>query len=69
MHSSSKQKQIKQRSPIWRSTWIVLGVVLALRLIHFMSALHSPLSFQLSPDEDYYLKFAHAIAAGSGSKV
>ena len=69
MNRGSKQKQTMQISPGWRSTWIVLGVVLALRLIHFMSALHSPLSFQLSPDEDYYLKFAHAIAAGGGSKV
>ncbi len=47
----------------------VVGTVafaLALRLVHLSSAVVSPLSFQLGPDEDYYFRFGRAVAAGVG---
>lgn len=47
----------------------VVGTVafaLALRLFHLSSAVVSPLSFQLGPDEDYYFRFGRAVAAGIG---
>ena len=47
----------------------VLGVVacaLALRLLHLSSAVASPLSYQLGPDEEYYFRFARAVMAGVG---
>jgi tetratricopeptide (TPR) repeat protein len=47
----------------------VVGAVafaLALRLFHLSSAIVSPLSFQLGPDEDYYFRFGRAVAAGIG---
>jgi 4-amino-4-deoxy-L-arabinose transferase-like glycosyltransferase len=44
----------------------VLAFVLALRLAHLSSALHSPLSFQPGPDEDYYRRFGEAVAANRG---
>ena len=47
----------------------VVGAVafaLALRLFHLSSAIVSPLSFQLGPDEDYYFRFGRAVAAGVG---
>ena len=44
----------------------VLALVLALRMLHFSSALQSPLSYQPGPDEDYYLRFGSAVAAGVG---
>jgi tetratricopeptide (TPR) repeat protein len=45
----------------------VLALALAVRLMHFSSALHSPLSYQPGPDEDYYLRFGEAVALGSGA--
>jgi tetratricopeptide (TPR) repeat protein len=48
---------------------VVFGVVafaLALRLVHLSSALASPLSYQPGPDEEYYLRFGQAVAAGQG---
>ena len=62
-------KKAAQKPPGWRPALIVLGIVLALRLVHFYYSLHSPLSYRLSPDEDYYLKFARAIASGGGSTI
>jgi tetratricopeptide (TPR) repeat protein len=44
----------------------VMAFVFALRLLHLSSALVSPLSYQLGPDEDYYWRFAHAVASGVG---
>jgi 4-amino-4-deoxy-L-arabinose transferase-like glycosyltransferase len=44
----------------------VLALTLALRLMHLSSALQSPLSYQPGPDEDYYLRFGQAVAAGVG---
>jgi Dolichyl-phosphate-mannose-protein mannosyltransferase/TPR repeat len=44
----------------------VLACVLALRLIHLSSTFQSPLSYQPGPDEDYYLRFGEAVAAGRG---
>jgi hypothetical protein len=45
----------------------VLAFVLALRVMHLSSALQSPLSYQPGPDEDYYLRFGEAVAAGHGA--
>jgi 4-amino-4-deoxy-L-arabinose transferase-like glycosyltransferase len=44
----------------------VMGFVLALRLAHLSSSLLSPLTYQPGPDEDYYLRFGQAVAAGQG---
>ncbi len=44
----------------------VMGFVLALRLAHLASAGLSPLSYQPGPDEEYYLRFGQAVAAGAG---
>jgi tetratricopeptide (TPR) repeat protein len=45
----------------------VLALALAVRVLHFSSALQSPLSYQPGPDEDYYLHFGEAVALGSGA--
>ncbi len=45
----------------------VLALVLALRMMHFSSALQSPLSYQPGPDEEYYLRFGQAVASGHGA--
>ncbi|HEX3848286.1 MAG TPA: tetratricopeptide repeat protein [Steroidobacteraceae bacterium] len=45
----------------------LLALALALRLAHLSSALASPLSYQLAPDEGYYLTFGKAVAAGRGT--
>ncbi len=42
----------------------VMAFVLALRLAHLASAGSSPLSYQPGPDEEYYLRFGQAVAAG-----
>jgi len=47
----------------------VLALVLALRLMHLSSALQSPLSYQPGPDEEYYLRFGQAVAAGVGAEA
>jgi hypothetical protein len=44
-----------------------LAIVLGLRLAHFSSVTLSPLSYQPpGPDEEYYLRFGQAVAAGHG---
>jgi 4-amino-4-deoxy-L-arabinose transferase-like glycosyltransferase len=53
----------------YRPVLIVLGIVLILRLIHLAFAMLSPLSFQLSPDEDYYMRFALSVAQGNGGST
>ena len=65
MNSGAPQKtwQSAQISP---SILGVLAVALLLRLIHLSSAVTSPLTFQLGPDEDYYFRFGRAVAAGVG---
>jgi tetratricopeptide (TPR) repeat protein len=45
----------------------LLALVLAVRVLHFSSALQSPLSYQPGPDEDYYLRFGEAVALGNGA--
>jgi tetratricopeptide (TPR) repeat protein len=45
---------------------IVLSVVAVLRIVHFANAMQSPLTYQLGPDENYYLRFARDVAFGSG---
>jgi hypothetical protein len=44
----------------------ILALALALRLANLSSAMLSPLSYQTSPDEDYYQRFGQAVAAGVG---
>jgi tetratricopeptide (TPR) repeat protein len=44
----------------------VLALVFAIRLAHLSSAMLSPLTYQLGPDEDYYRRFGEAVAAGHG---
>jgi tetratricopeptide (TPR) repeat protein len=67
--SSIRRPQKTEKKPGYRSSLIVLGIVLLLRLIHLAFALNSPLSFQLSPDEDYYLRFALSVAQGNGGST
>jgi 4-amino-4-deoxy-L-arabinose transferase-like glycosyltransferase len=43
----------------------VVAVTLALRLLHLGAALRSPLTFQPGPDEDFYSRFAQAVAFGT----
>jgi hypothetical protein len=43
-----------------------MALALALRIAHLSSAMLSPLSYQPGPDEDYYLRFGQAVAAGQG---
>jgi tetratricopeptide (TPR) repeat protein len=45
----------------------VLALAVAVRVMHFSSALQSPLSYQPGPDEDYYLRFGEAVASGHGA--
>src|ERR1700692_1393558 len=45
----------------------VLALALAVRVMHFSSALQSPLSYQPGPDEDYYLRFGEAVSSGRGA--
>jgi tetratricopeptide (TPR) repeat protein len=44
----------------------VLALVFAVRLLHLSSAMGSPLTYEPGPDEDYYRRFAMAVAAGQG---
>src|SRR5580704_14917422 len=57
-------------SSSWPSKPVVvfglLAFVLAIRLIHLSDAMLSPLTYQPGPDEDYYLRFGQAVAAGQG---
>ena len=41
---------------------IVLLVTFAVRLLHLRSAVRSPFTFQLGPDEDFYQRFGQAVA-------
>lgn len=45
----------------------LLAIVLAIRLAHLSDAMSSPLTYQPGPDEDYYLRFGEAVAAGQGA--
>lgn len=49
-----------------RAAFGLILAALLLRLIHLAAAAQSPLSFQVGPDEDYYLRFARDVAFGSG---
>lgn len=62
-----RHSQKPGRASAYRPALIVLGAVLMLRLVHLAFILRSPLSFQLSPDEDYYLRFALSVVRGGGS--
>lgn len=43
-----------------------LCLVLALRVVHLLYALRSPLTYQIGPDEDFYRRFGLDVAFGSG---
>ena len=43
-----------------------LLLVFALRLVHFAFAVQSPLTYQIGPDEEFYLRFGHDVAFGTG---
>jgi 4-amino-4-deoxy-L-arabinose transferase-like glycosyltransferase len=45
----------------------VLGLCVALRIVHLKSAMASPLTYQPGPDEDYYLHLGQAVAQGAGT--
>jgi hypothetical protein len=64
VEASVERREAQAQVPL-----VVMGVVacaLALRLVHLSSAVTSPLTFQLGPDEEYYFRFAKAVAAGVG---
>jgi tetratricopeptide (TPR) repeat protein len=61
----SLPKRESEPKPVF--VFAVLAAVLALRILHLSSALKSPLSYQPGPDEDYYLRFGEAVAAGVGA--
>ncbi|MGO9995202.1 MAG: glycosyltransferase family 39 protein [Steroidobacteraceae bacterium] len=63
--ASSARSGAPQLKPL--IVFAVLAFVLALRVMHLSSALQSPLSYQPGPDEDYYLRFGEAVAAGHGA--
>ena len=44
----------------------LFGLILALRVAQVSFAMQSPISYQPGPDEDYYLRFGAAVAAGVG---
>jgi len=46
----------------------VLALALVVRVAHLASAMLSPLNYQPGPDEDYYRRFAQAVAAGQGAE-
>ncbi|MEF3083835.1 glycosyltransferase family 39 protein [Luteimonas sp. SMYT11W] len=45
---------------------LALACVLLLRLLHMQYALAGPLTWQMGADEDFYWRFAHDVAFGSG---
>ena len=45
----------------------VLVLAFLLRVAHLASAMLSPLTYQPGPDEDYYRRFAEAVASGQGA--
>jgi hypothetical protein len=63
--SESDRSQAPGLNPI--AVLGVLALTLAVRILHFSSALQSPLSYQPGPDEDYYLRFGEAVASGHGA--
>lgn len=48
--------------------WAIATLLLAfvLRLVHFAFAAQSPLTYQIGPDEEFYLRFGHDVAFGTG---
>jgi hypothetical protein len=62
---SGTSPRVGQSGQIPLSVLGVAAVALALRLIHLSSAVISPLTFQLGPDEDYYFRFGRAVAAAA----
>jgi tetratricopeptide (TPR) repeat protein len=61
---SGDSSPARQSSQVPLSIVGVVALALMLRLIHLSSAVTSPLTFQLGPDEDYYFRFGRAVAAG-----
>lgn len=48
----------------WFALALVGLLVLSLRVLHLGYALHSPLTYQPGPDEDFYLHFGRMLASG-----
>jgi tetratricopeptide (TPR) repeat protein len=69
VRNSIRRSQKTEKRAGYRSILIVLGIVLLIRIVHLAFAIRSPLSFQLSPDEDYYMRFALSVAQGSGGST
>jgi hypothetical protein len=65
MPETSDRSQAPDLKPV--VVFGVLALALAVRVMHFSSALQSPLSYQPGPDEDYYLRFGEAVASGRGA--
>lgn len=56
-----------ERTTVRFAVLLVLAVCLGVRLLHLSSALHSPLTYQPGPDEDYYFRFGQAVTSSVGS--
>jgi 4-amino-4-deoxy-L-arabinose transferase-like glycosyltransferase len=56
-----------QRSPWDTALLWICAVTLLIRLAHLFFAMRSPFTHELGPDEDYYFRFAQAVASGQGA--
>src|SRR5579885_3305733 len=61
--TSSRSRPASRRAIL---LFAILGIALALRLLHLSSEMLSPLSYQPGPDEAYYRQFGEAVAAARG---
>lgn len=65
--NSNDRETTAGADPARFSLLAALGVVFVLRLVHLGAAVGSPLTYQLGPDEDYYLRFGAAVAKGTAA--
>lgn len=65
MNLATKVKAPTQQAQ-QRLLFIVFAAALVLRLLHLAFAIDSPLTYQLGPDEDFYLRFGRDVAFGCG---
>lgn len=56
-----------QRNPSDTALLWICAVTLSIRLAHLVFAMRSPFTHELGPDEDYYFRFAQAVASGQGA--
>jgi 4-amino-4-deoxy-L-arabinose transferase-like glycosyltransferase len=61
---SSAAEQTQRLRPAL--VFAVMFLVLLVRVLHLSSAVASPFTYQVGPDEDYYQRFGQAVAAGHG---